>query len=408
MTERFRTARPGGASNPTATPGSSAPAIIIAGIAVPLAASTVLLAACTVLLAACTVLLAACGASEGTTGGGDGPPPARVQIVSAEPGAIPRTISSVGSIKSPDMTTVASEIESRVLELDVPEGRPVERDHILVQLDDSEARAALRVAGARLQNAQDRLRRLQSLRDESVSSEQAYDDAKSEFDAAKAARDEAQTRLEKTTIRAPFDGVLGLRQVNLGQYVDGGTAIVEITQVDPLELVFSIPQRFVGELELGQKVLGVVGRCGPEFEGAVDVIDPRVDPTTRSVRLQASIPNPKGVLYPGMAVSLRLIVGEIEDAILVPQEAIVRQGTRHIVYTLDDEDRAQQQTVTLGRFFEDAVHVRDGIPAGARVVAAGQQKLRPDRATEPVPFEPTRNPNLALGSDGPDGCREGA
>jgi len=386
MTKRFGAAPRGEVSYPTATPGAFVPLLGVAIVA---------------------LLLEACSPSEGKTNGAEGPPPARVQVVTAVPRAVPRTISSVGSLESPDMTTVASEIESRVLELDVPEGRRVEKGHVLAQLDDSEARAALRVAAARLQNARDRLRRLQSLRKESVSSEQAYDDARSEFDAASAAHDEAQTRLEKTTIRAPFAGALGLRQVSMGQYVDGGTAIVEVTQVDPLELVFSIPQRYVGELELGQKVLGVVGRCGAEFEGTVDVIDPRVDPGTRSVRLQASVPNPKGALYPGMAVSLRIVVGEIEDAILVPQEAIVRQGTRHIVYTLDAENRAQQQTVALGRFFEDSVHVREGIEPGARVVAAGQQKLRPDRATEPGPFEPTRNPNLALGSGGPDGCRDG-
>lgn len=358
-------------------------------------------------LVALVLLLAACSASEGTTGTDKSRPPARVLVVTVEPRTLPRTISSVGSLESPDMTTIASEVEGRVVELDVPEGRRVDAGHVLARLDDAEARAALRVTRARRQNAQDRLRRLESLRAESVSSEQTYDDARTEFDAARAAHDEARTRLEKTTIRTPFAGVLGLRQVNLGQYVDGGTPIVELTQVDPLQLVFSIPQRFVAELALGQQVLGVVGRCGPRFEGHVDVIDPRVNTSTRSVRLQASVPNPEGALYPGMAVSLRLRVGEIEGAILVPEEAIVRQGTRHIVYTLDADDRAEPHTVTLGSFSTDGVHVRDGILPGARVVAAGQQKLQPGSPTEPAPFEPTQNPNLTLGGDGPDGCGKG-
>ncbi len=353
------------------------------------------------------LVLAACGSSEGSSSAASARPPVRVQVVTATPQRLPRTIASVGSLESPDMTTVASEIEGRVVALDVPEGRRVEEGHVLAQLDDAEARAALRVTRARRRNAQDRLKRLESLRAESVSSEQTYDDALAEFEAASAATDEAQTRLDKTTIRAPFAGVLGLRQVNLGEYVDGGTALVELTQVDPLELVFSIPQRFVADLALGQTVLGVVGRCGPSFEGTVDVIDPRVDRTTRSVRLQARVPNPEGALYPGMAVSLQLVVGEIEDAIVVPQESIVRQGTRHVVYTVDDEGRAQQHTVSLGSFFADGVHVREGIAPGARVVAAGQQKLRPGSPTEPVPFEPTENPNLALGGRAA-GCRDGA
>lgn len=350
--------------------------------------------------------LAGCGSSEGTAGSGR--PPVAVLVVTIEPRTLPQTISSVGALESPDMTTVASEIEGRVVELDVPEGRRVEAGHVLARLDDAETQAALRVARARLTNARDRRRRLENLRAESVSSEQAYDDAQSEYDAASGAYAEAQTRLEKTTILAPFAGVLGLRQVNPGQYVDGGTPIVELTQVDPLELVFSIPQRYTAELALEQPVLGRVGRCGPKFEGTVDAIDPRVDSATRSVRLQALVPNPEGLLYPGMAVSLQLVVGEIEGALVVPQEAVVRQGTKHIVYAVDAENAAQQHSVTLGRFYEDGVHVLTGLEPGLRVVAAGQQKLRPGKATEPTPFAPTENPNLALGRSETAGCREGS
>jgi len=353
------------------------------------------------------LVLAACDASQGTQIAGGGPPPVRVKVLPAVPQTIPRTISSVGSLESPEMTTVASEVEGRVVELDLPEGRLVEAGHVLARLDDALARAALSVTRARLTNARNRLRRLETLRAESVSSEQAYDDAKSDYDGASGAYQEAKTRLEKTAILAPFAGVLGLRRVNPGQYVSGGTAIVELTQVDPLELLFSIPQRYASLLALEQTVQGVVGRCGPRFEGRVDAIDPRVDSATRSVRMKATVPNPEGRLYPGMAVSLRLVVGAIDDAIVVPQEAIVRQGTKHIIYTIDAEDRAQQHTVMLGQFFADGVWVRSGLEPGARVVAAGQQKLRPGSPTEPLPFEPTENPNLALGAGDGEACRDG-
>lgn len=346
---------------------------------------------CSLLLIAC-----ACGRSEGMPSPGQRPP-TPVLFVSVEPQDVPRTISSVGSFDSPNMTTIASEIRGRVVALDVPEGQRVEAGRVLARLDDSELKAALRVTRARLQNAVDRLARLRRLRDNSVSSEQAYEDALAEHDAAKAASEEAQTQLDRATIRAPFSGVVGLRQVDVGQYVDAGTTIVELTQVDPLDLSFGIPQRFAEQLALGQPVRGRVGRCGPRFEGRVNAIDPRVDPATRSLQLQASVPNPDGRLYPGMAGSLEVVVGEIEDALVVPQEAIVRQGTRHIVYTLDEDDAAQQHTVELGQFFEDGVHVRSGIEANARVVAAGQQKLRPGAPTAPAPFQRTANPNLDLG-----------
>jgi membrane fusion protein (multidrug efflux system) len=104
-----------------------------------------------------------------------------------------------------------------------------------------------------------------------------------------------------------------------------------------------------------------------------------------------------------MAVSLRLVVGQIEDAIVVPQEAVVRQGTKHVVYVIDAEDNAEPHTVTLGQFFVDGVHVPTGVPPGARVVAAGQQKLRPGAPTAPEPFTAVENPNLELGRFGPEG-----
>jgi membrane fusion protein (multidrug efflux system) len=333
-------------------------------------------------------------------------PPAQVLFVVAEPRTLPRTLSSVGAFASPNMTTVASEIEGRVIALDVPEGQRVEKGHVLARLDDAEAKAALKIARARFENAKDRLARLERLRERSVSSEQAYDDARAEYDAAAGAKEEAQTRLEKTALRAPFAGVLGLRQVNLGQYVSGGTPIVEITQVDPLELAFGVPQRFAADLAPDQRVTGRVGRCGPRFEGEVVAIDPRIDPATRNVRLQALVPNADGALYPGMAASIELVVGTYPDAIVVPQEAVVRQGTRHVIYTLDDDDGAVQHTVSLGQFFPDGVHVTEGIAPYARVVAAGQQKLGPGAPTRPAPFEPTENPNLDLGSSGPEACRE--
>jgi membrane fusion protein (multidrug efflux system) len=349
------------------------------------------------------VLVAAGCGEESQQQGNGGRPPAIVQVVTVEPRDLPRTLSAVGSLQSPQMTTVASEIDGTVVSTDIPEGQRVEQRHVLAQIDDAEARAALAIASARLRNARDRLKRLQSLRAESVSSEQAFDDAKSEFDAAEGEFDRAETLLQKTTIRAPFTGVLGLRLVNVGQYLEPGDPIVEITQVHPLELVFSLPQRHVAEIAVDQRVLGLVGLCEARFEGRVDAVDPRVDPATRSVRVNAVVPNEDGSLYPGMSARVRLVVGNIPGALVVPQEAVVRQGTKHFVYSVDGGGLAQQHEVTLGEFFVDGVHIRSGIKAGDHVVAAGQQKLSPGAPTEARPYEPTDNPNLRLGRFGPLG-----
>lgn len=357
---------------------------------------------CAAYLAVASALVWGCG--SGPVGeGSDGPPPVGVQVTTAIARELPRTLAAVGSLQSPHTTTVASEIDGTVVAIDIPEGRPVKVGYLLVRLDDAEARAALSIARARLKNARARLARLRSLRESRVSSEQALDDAVAESDAAQGAVDEAETRLFKTRILAPFTGILGLRLVNLGQYLSSGDPVVEITQVDPLELEFGIPQRHAPELEIGQTVLGTVGQCGQRFEGRVDAIDPRVDPGTRALRLQAVVPNEEGGLRPGMAVRVRLVVGSIPDAVVIPQEAIVRQGTKHLVYVVDDEDRARQREVALGTFFVDGVQVPSGIDPGDRVVVAGHQKLKPGAPTHPQPYEPTRNPNLELGWFGPAG-----
>jgi membrane fusion protein (multidrug efflux system) len=348
------------------------------------------------------LLLAGCG--DAPAGPPAGPPPAAVQVVTAEARTLPRTLSAVGSLESADMTAIAAEIPGTVIALDVPEGTRVEEGHVVARLDDAEARAALSVASARLENARARLARQQPLHAQGVASDQALDDARAELRSAEGAFNEARTRLEKHTIRAPIGGRLGLRQVNVGQYVPAGQPIVEITLADALELRFYLPQKDLPLLAPGQKVHGVVGRCEARFEGQVTAVDPRVDPTTRMVGLQAVVKGEPGTLSPGMAVRVRLQVGELPGAILLPQEAIVRQGTKYVVYTADGQDQAQPREVVLGEFFVDGVHVASGISAGDRVIVSGQQKLQPGSLIVPKPFEPTHNPNVQVGRYGPADC----
>jgi membrane fusion protein (multidrug efflux system) len=294
-------------------------------------------------------------------------------------------------------------IAGTVISLDLSEGAAATQGQVLARIDDSEARAAVEVATARFRQAQEHLRRIRKLREDRVTSEQELDDAISAFHSAKGTLAEANARQAKTSVRAPFDGILGLRKISLGDYAEIGDPIVEISQTDPLELVFGLPQRFAADVATGQTVRATTGRCGEKFVGRVVAVDPVVDTATRTLRIQAAVPNPKGTLLPGMAAQVRLEIGEIPDAIIIPREAIIRQGTKHIVYTLDENDHAQYREVTLGEFFAAGVHVTTGIASGDRVVVSGHQKLRPNTPTLPTAFEPTQNPNLELGWLGPTG-----
>jgi membrane fusion protein (multidrug efflux system) len=352
-------------------------------------------------LGACLLLgLSAC---QGGPAGGvphREPPPVVVQTLRVEPIDIPRTLSAVGSIESPQSTQISAEFAGMVVFLDIPEGSEVEEGHVLARLDDRRADAAVSIARARHANARERLSRLRRLHGSGVISQQELDDAVAELDAAEGALVDARTALGQTAIQAPFAGILGLRQVSLGAYVEAGAPIVRITQVKPLHLIFSLPQRNVSQLEIGQTVRGVADSCEKWIEGKITVIDPYIDPATRSVRVQALVPNQNGMLRPGMAAAVNLEVGRIADALLIPQEAIIRQGTMTLVYTVGDDGTVSQKEVGLGEYFADRVQVVRGLAAGEVVVAAGHQKIRPGAKVIAEEYRPIENPNLALGSLG--------
>lgn len=436
------------------------------------------------LAAALACLVAALAAGACDLSESEGPaerPPAVVEVVELEPRSLPQVVAAVGSLESPDPTTVSAQIEGDIVSLEAPEGELVERGEVLARIDSRSYEAAVRVARARWQNARQRLERVRAMREEDVSSEQALDDAVAEYEAAAGELEDARTRLSETEIRAPFRGTLGLRRASPGDYVVAGDPIVEITPDADLELRFSVPQRHVGLIEVDQEVHGQVGPCGPRFEGRVTALDPRIDPSSRTLTVEGLVgeatspdgsapaaPSPEadggersgapaaagsgaaagtagdaapgapgdvsadaasepgreparragaglapspipsnGRLAPGMGVRLRVLVGEWPEALVAPREAVVRQGTRTLVYVLDAEDRAQAREVALGAFFPSGVHVREGLEAGDRVVASGHQKLRPDAPTDPRPWEPTRNRNLDLGRFGPvEACGE--
>lgn len=349
--------------------------------------------------------LTACGNDSGAQP--NGPPPVAVQIATAEASPLPRTLESVGTLESPEQTVVAAEQAAVVLDIDVPEGKLVPKGHVLVQLDAGQAAAALKVARARLENARAKRARFQALRASNVSSDQALEDADAAFRQAEGEVEEASIRVSKLTIRAPFAGIAGLRQIQPGQYVKVGDPVVELTRVDPLQLVFSVPQRHAQELAVGQRVLATAGRCGERFEAKVTAIEPMVDAATRTVKLKAEVPNPEAQLRPGMAASVRLVVEEIPNAIRIPHEAVIRQGARYFVYVIDAEQHARQHPVELGTFFVDSVQVREGVAAGDRVVVAGHQKLSPGSAVQSAPYEPVHNPTLDLGWFGPNEDCEG-
>ncbi len=344
-------------------------------------------------------------AGPGAAGGGrPSRPPVVTLVATAELRAVQSEISTVGSLRSPETTTVAADVSGIIVSLNAPAGRRIGVGHEIARLDDAATLAALQVAEARQRNAHSALERARPLVRDGVVPQQTLDDAEAEMATAEGLLEEARTRQGKTRVLAPFGGLVGIQTAQLGQYVSSGDAIIQLTQLDPLELVFGVPEEQASSVRVGQSIKARVGRCGVEFEGVVQALDPQIDSQARTLAVQARVSNPKRELIPGMSARVRLTVGEAFEEVVIPREAMVATNKGYMVWTVSAENAVSPQPVTAGRFFPDVVQILDGLAAGDRVVAAGHQKLSPGATVAPEDWIPTNNPDLDLGTRGVDDC----
>jgi membrane fusion protein (multidrug efflux system) len=211
-------------------------------------------------------------------------------------------------------------------------------------------------------------------------------DAKISANAVNQARlSSAKTRLDKTVIRAPFTGIVGLRQVSPGAYVAIGDPLVTLTQVDPLKLDVRVPEIYLARVAPGQKLTAELDAFpGQKFAGAVAAVDPQLDPNGRSVVLRASLANPDGRLRPGLFARVTLELGKRENALQIPEQALWPQGEKQMVYVVKD-GKAELVEVKIGARKAGWVEILSGLTAQSEVITAGQLKIGPGAPVAPVP-----------------------
>ena len=213
---------------------------------------------------------------------------------------------------------------------------------------------------------------------------------------AEAQLKQARANLEYTRIRAPFTGSLGLRQVSLGAFVKAGDAVVSLHQINPLHLDFDVPQQQVSHLREGQTVHFTVSGLDGDFKGRVTTVDPALTVGSRSVRLQATVPNHHRKLKPGMFARVTLVVGTVPKALFVPMQSLTAEGQVNHVWVVGKDDKAEQRKVEVGRYQDNWVQILSGLKPDDRVVTAGVQKLHPGARLKFTPFQPIHNPRLDL------------
>jgi membrane fusion protein (multidrug efflux system) len=312
------------------------------------------------------------------------PPPETVTTIVAAKVPWSESIRAIGTVAAVHGVTVSADLPGLVDSISFDSGRAVRQGEVLVQLDARQERAQLAAAEAQRDLARTNLKRAQDLVAQGIVAKADYDRVIAEDKQAQARVGEIQATIERKQIRAPFSGILGIRQVNLGQYLAGGDPIVPLQSLDPIYVNFSVPQQQVAALALGAAVR-VAGQSLPEtMSGRITAINSVVDPSTRNVEIQATLANAHGRLRPGMFVEAEVVLGEAQLQLALPASAISYApygDSVFVVAELQDKDGARyrgvkQQFVKLADARGDQVAVVSGIEPGAEVVTSGAFKLR--------------------------------
>ncbi len=308
-----------------------------------------------------------------------------VETAPVQVGPIQRRLTAVGSLRSNESVILRPEVAGRIADIRFNEGERVTKDQALVVLDNSIYRAELEQAQASIELSQANYDRAIDLLKRGAGTTKARDEALAQLRQDEASLELAKARLDKTVIKAPFDAVAGLRKVSVGDFVDVGQDMVNLEQIDPLKVDFRVAEVYVGAVKPGQQMqLRVDAFAGEQFIGKVYAIDPLIDESGRSILLRANLPNQDGRLRPGLFARITLVLNERNDAIQVPEQALVPQGQDQFVFKVVD-GKAALTKVEVGIRRDGMAEIISGLGPEDQVVTAGQLKIRDGAAIKPVP-----------------------
>ena len=311
--------------------------------------------------------------------------PPLVEVVQPERERVRDELTTFGSLRSAESTLIRPEVEGRITALHFREGQAVKGGDLLVELDAAIARAELAQAQANLDLAVKSFERTQMLFKRGASNAQALDEASSQQQAARASLALAQARLDKTQIRAPYDGVLGLRLVSVGDYLDAGDNIVNLEVLDPLKVDFRVPQKAVSQVRLGQVIeLALDAYPGERFRGEIIALNPRLDEVGRSQAIRAQVANGDHRLKPGQFVKVSVILAERPRALVIPEEAVMPMGQLLFVNLVVD-GKVERRQIRIGQRLRGRAEVVEGLQGGETLISAGWQKVAPGDEVRSTP-----------------------
>jgi membrane fusion protein (multidrug efflux system) len=313
--------------------------------------------------------------AAGTAGG-----PVAVEVGRAERVRLEDDAQAVGSLRSNQGVMLRPEVSGRILKLGFSDGQRVRRGQALVQLDDSLQQAQLQQAQAQASIARTSLQRNRELVAQNFVSQSVVDQAQANLEVAEAQVALAQAQLQRMKVTAPFDGIAGIRNVNIGDYVKDGADLVQIEDLSSVWVDFRLPERYLSQLKPGQGVsVSPDALPGKSYTARVEAVDSQLDASGRSLLVRAKLANTAGELRSGMFARTRIVFAVREEAVMVPEEALVPQGNQqYLIKVVDGPDNtklSQRIPARIGARQAGRVEVLEGLKAGDLLVVAGQARL---------------------------------
>lgn len=346
------------------------------------------------LLTVALALALSCGKEPAAeAGGGFQMPPTPVETAVAKRQTVSETLKAVGTIEADETVAIVPEIEGIVASLPFTEGDAIKKGDTIAVIDDAQLQAETARAAAVRDQQKQAHDRIKNIVDKKIGAPQDLDDARAGLKVAEANLRVAETRLAKGRIVAPFDGVVGLRRVSPGAFLHAGDPITELTKIDEVKVLFSVPERYLDRVSAGTKV-HITTKAFPDrpVEGQIDLVEPAIDPATRNVGLRARVQNAGGQLRPGMSADVTTVLAERPDALTIPNECVFAEGAEMLVYVVKPDGSVARTALKLGSRLSDVVEVLSGLEEGATVVRTGHQKLFDGAKVAAVGAEPAGAP----------------
>lgn len=316
-----------------------------------------------------------------------GQTPGPVAVVVAEARIMPLAdrVEALGTLKANESVDITSNVTETVSQVHFDDGQRVREGDVLIELTSVEQHAQLEEALVRVGEAERQYERVKALVAQRAASESLLDERKRDLDTARAVLVAIESRLSDRLIKAPFEGVLGFRNVSRGALVEPGTRITTLDDDSVMKLDFTVPSRYLTRLAPGQPIEARSRAHGERlFQGVVRGIESRVDPVTRAIQVRAIIPNPERLLRPGLLMQLELLM-DARDGLVIPEAAVLHRGEEHAVLVViegDDGLTSERRAIQIGTRLAGLVEVREGLLGGERVIVHGHTKTRPGQPIE--------------------------